>query len=184
MKDFNFDRLQDDIIAAAQAAFSEVLATRPSDDLCAFALYSDSGAMTVCPAMCTTGFLATKARDEPEEYLFYKYSPSEWPFEAAGAEAAFGNICKSLRDHLDLIEDDEEAFAAFRRSLMATCVQAQAQLKQTFFAKRPDDFLLLVTISDDDEPAEELLARVDRLNSSSVSEEFAAWVHTWADMAD
>lgn len=179
MKDFNFDQLRSDIVAAAKEAFSEIAAQRPSDDLCAFALYSDSGAMTVCPAMCTTGFLATKAQEKPGEYLFYKYSPSEWPLEGVGAGVAIGKICKSLRDHLEIIEGDYEAFQSFQRRLMETCVQAQEQLRKTFFATRSNDFLLLVTISDDDEPAAELQARMDRLNSPHISAEFAGWVRTW-----
>lgn len=181
MKDFDFDQLHRDILAAARQAFADVLTQRSVDDLSAFALYSDSGAMTVCPAMCTTRFLAEKARSAPDEYLFYKYSPSEWPLEGAGAEEAFGRICRTLREHLfHDIDDSEQAFQAFQQRLMETCVQVQAELRQTFFAERADDFLLLVTISDDDEPAPALQSRVRRLNNARIADEFDAWARTWA----
>lgn len=180
VKDFDFDQLCADIVAAAWEALQEVSTARPDEDLCGFALYSDSGAMTVCPSMCTTRFLATTLRESPDEYLVFKYSPSEWPLEGIGADEAFGDICRKVRTHLfDEIGDDREAFRAFRMCLMETCIRAQEQLRRTYSGVLPEDFLLLVTISDDDEPAEELLSRVRRLNVPGVADEFAAWTRTW-----
>lgn len=81
---FDFDTLREDIVAAAQAAFAEVRASVAPDRIVAFALYSDSGAMTVCPAMATADYMAAIA--EEEHPLIYKYSPTQWPLEGVGAD--------------------------------------------------------------------------------------------------
>ncbi|WP_266160520.1 DUF4303 domain-containing protein [Dyella silvatica] len=180
MENFDFSTLCDDVVTASKKAFSEIAARQPDDELCAFALYSDSGAMTICPAMCTASFLAAKAQEEPDELPFYKYSPSEWPWEGEGASEAFKSICTTVREQVFSIEDDEEAFDAFKRQLIETCIKAQLRLRHEFFEPRDKNLLLLVTISDDDEPAAELQSRVERLNDSTQSAEFAAWAETWA----
>jgi hypothetical protein len=66
-KPFNFAALEVQVRKAARLAFQEVASAHPEDQLCAFALYSDDGAMTVCPSINTTSHLAAMQRQHPGE---------------------------------------------------------------------------------------------------------------------
>lgn len=57
MTTFNFTNLQREIEAASKLAFEELLSLSPAEDFCAFALYSDSDALTVCPSVNTIDHL-------------------------------------------------------------------------------------------------------------------------------
>jgi hypothetical protein len=179
MKSFDFNQLRDDLVTASKQAFRDIASRYPDSELCAFALYSDAGAMTVCPAICTADFLDTKAAQHPDDFLFYKYSPSEWPLEGVGADDAFKALCTTVREHVFSIEDDDTAFSDFKHRLMETCVEAQLCLRREGLNTWEKDLLLLVTISDDDEPAGTLKDRVKRLNDVQAAEEFSAWADTW-----
>lgn len=181
MPPFDFDQLETQIEAAARQAFVELASRHPSAEPCAFALYSDAGAMTVCPALCTRSFIRAKIAEEPDDWRYYQYTPAEWPHAGEGADEAFRPICRTLREYVFAVEDDADRFADFKRQLMATCVRVQQRLRQDFFASRGDDFLLLATLSDDDEPADALNTRVSALNHPTVAKEFQAWTMTWSD---
>lgn len=180
---FDFVALREDIVVAAAAAFAEISASQGDDPVRAFALYSDAGAMTVCPAMATADYLRRIDEEYPEERLYYRYSPSEWPLEGVGADEQFGRLCDRLREHVFALEDaDEDArFADFKTRLMDTMVESAELLRQRCFAGLGEDFVVLATISDDDEPVAELNPRVARLNSPAVAAEFAAWSRSWRD---
>lgn len=62
---------------------------------------------------------------------------------------------------------------------MDTCVASAGRVRETVLADQDDDFLVLVTISDGDEPKKELIRRVKLLNSPAVAAEFEAWTRTW-----
>lgn len=175
---FDFPALQQKIVAAATQAVQEVTQRLGDDEIRAFALYSDSRAMTVCPAFATRSYLNAIQQDGQDESLYYKYSTSEWPLEAVGAEAAFGEICTLVREHVFSLEDDDKVFMEFKTNLMNTCVASAKVLRDTVLADRGDDFLVLVTISDDDEPKRELIRRVILLNSPSTASEYEQWTRT------
>ena len=172
---FDFVELRARIVAAAVVAYDEISARQTQDPLRAFALYSDAGAMTVRPAMATASYLAHVRDDEDSAY--YTYSPSEWPLEGEGAQTEFTAICAWLREHLSDLE--QPAFVRFRDALMRCCVESARELRLGHFANLGDDFLLLVTVSDEDEPAQTLNARVAALNSARVAAEFAEWSGSW-----
>ncbi|MGN7918396.1 DUF4303 domain-containing protein [Lysobacter sp. 22409] len=180
---FDFAALHEDIVVAAMAAFAEISASQSDDPVRAFALYSDSGAMTVCPAMATADYLRRIDSEYPGERLYYRYSPSEWPLEGVGADEQFGRLCDRLREHVFALEarDGGAAFADFKARLMDTLVESAESLRKQCFAGLGEDFVVLATISDDDEPAAELNRRVARLNSPAIAAEFAAWSSGWRD---
>lgn len=101
---FDFQALQDKIVAASVQAFKEVSARVEPEAVRAFALYSDEGAMTVCPAFATQRFFDELRDEDPDEALDYKYSTAEWPLEAEGAEDAFEDICTLVREHVLTLE--------------------------------------------------------------------------------
>lgn len=178
---FDFAQLEADIAVAARQAFAELASRHPHDPGCAFALYSDAGAMTVCPALCPQSFVRAKIAEEPDDWRYYQYTPAEWPHAGEGADKAFRSICRTLRKHVFALEDDTAVFLDFKQRLMASCVNVQRQLRRSLFAGRGDDFLLLVTSSDDDEPAAVLCDRVSAMNGPAPSETFRAWTETWDD---
>src|SRR5689334_17103857 len=96
-KPFDFAALEVEIRKAAKRAFQEVASAHPEEQLCAFALYSDDGAMTVCPSINTAQHLAAMQRKYPDEAPYYKFATPEWKYEATGADEAFRAICEKVR---------------------------------------------------------------------------------------
>jgi hypothetical protein len=174
----DFNALRNQVIAAAKQAFSEIAAAHPKEKLCAFALYTDDGAMTLCPSTCTRSFLDAKAAEDPDDYLYYKYSTSEWPFEMAGAEQEFNAISKTVSDGVSSTGRNKAAFVKFRASLIEMCITSLEELRREFFKEQGEDFILLVAISDLgglDTPKQEK-RMVARLNSPAISREFSRWL--------
>jgi Domain of unknown function (DUF4303) len=177
MKNFDFATLEKEIITACEVAYSEISALAPNDPIQGFAIYSDAGAMTVCTSMANRSYFEKIKSEDPSDYLSYKYSPTEWTHEGVGADDLIEQLCTKLRDYVDDLDDSE--FSPFKQSLMQTCLESAKKLKEGLFVDKPDDFILLVTISDDDEPAKVLNARVSQLNSPQVVNEFKKWIKTW-----
>jgi len=195
-KPFNFDALEVQIRKAARRAFKEVASAHPEEHLCAFALYSDDGAMTVCPSINTTQHLAAMQRKHPHEAMYYKYAPPEWKYEATGAESAFRAICLKVRTQALAFEGVTEAdaktlagvspgrpvpaprgFATFKRALFETCLRVLESLRtDRLFA----GVTLVFAVSDTDSSARSELAMIKRLNDKAVVDEFRSWTKTWA----
>jgi hypothetical protein len=177
MKSFDFATLEKEIIAACEAAYSEISALAPNDPIQGFAIYSDSGAMTVCTSIANRSYFEKISSEDPSDYLSDKYSPTEWTHEGVGADDLIEPLCTKLRDYVDDLDDDE--FSALKQKLMEACLESAKKLKNGLFADKPDDFILLVTISDDDESKKVLNSRVSQLNSPQVVDEFKKWTKTW-----
>ena len=174
---FDVQCFQQDLAAAARAALAEVAARAPHDPIRAFALYTDSGAMTVCPAMAPASYFARIAEEEPDDVDYYRFTPAEWPYEAEGAQAEFWALCSQLRAHLKRLSPD--GFEPFKARLLDTCEQCVRALRDEHDPSA--DFLWLVAVSDDTEPASVCVPRVQRLNAPLIAQAFAAWAATWDD---
>jgi Domain of unknown function (DUF4303) len=177
MKNFDFATLEKEIITACEAAYSEISALAPNDPIQGFAIYSDSGAMTVCTSMANQSYFEEIKSEDSSDYLSYKYSPTEWTHEGVGADDLIEQLCTKLRDYVDDLDDGE--FSPFKQKLMQTCLESAKKLKNSLFVDKPDDFILLVTISDDDESKKVLNSRVSQLNSPQTADEFKKWTKTW-----
>lgn len=180
---FDFAELADRIAAACRAALAEISERCGDDPVRAFALYTDDGAMTVCPALATERQLRTLVDANPDEADFYRFSPTEWPMEGEGAEQAFDTLCTRVRTHVMALEeapeDDSAAFEAFRERLLETFVQVLERLRAEDPAFADPQLMLLVTVSDGDEDASVLRHRVARLNGADIQQQFAAWTAAW-----
>ena len=175
----DFSALAEQITQAAKAAFLEVLHRHRDEGIYAFALYSDGGAMTVCPATNTQAHLAGQPADEA---AYYKFEPAEWKYEMVGAEEQFNAICYQLRTALDeLPDDDEAAFEAFRGQLFATCVQVLADLHRVQFFQQAagHEVFLVISVSDDDPDPAETARMIRQLNDNAYRDEYLAWMRTW-----
>jgi hypothetical protein len=126
----DFPGLKNQLTQATQAAFTEVLAQHLAEGIYSFALYSDEGAMTVCPA---TNTLAHLAAQPLEDQVYAKFEPAEWRYENVGATAQFAAICRQLATQaLDETLEDQ-AFEQFRQQLYTTCIDVLADLQQQGF---------------------------------------------------
>jgi len=174
--DFDFVALEAQIVAASRKAFSDMKRLSPKDPVCSFALYSDDGAMTVCPAFDTAGKLAARLAEHPDD-LSYKYAPAEWAFESKGADREFNEICSVVGDHVMALE---KGFAAFRKQLFETCLLALDRLRDAGqFASKPP-LLVMFDVSDSDISKATHIAWMKRLNGTAPHvAEFVAWTKTW-----
>ncbi len=158
---FDFAALQTRIVKASVKAFADLARLSPKDPVCSFALYSDDGAMTVCPAFDTRAKLATRLA-KGAGHLSDKYCPPEWAYEAKGADQAFNKICKDVRD---FVMKPETKFTAFRDQLFETCLRALDELRAS--GRFDPTILFMFEVSDSDTSKTVQLARMKRLNPGS-----------------
>ncbi|WP_255763293.1 DUF4303 domain-containing protein [Fulvivirga maritima] len=109
----NFEELERKIEAATKKAFIEIYDQHQDEGIYGFALYSDGGAMTVCPSANTQDFLEDLDDEEKEDLAFYKFEPAEWKYEMVGADEAFNDISKELRTELGENWFEDEATFVF-----------------------------------------------------------------------
>ncbi|WP_439893718.1 DUF4303 domain-containing protein (plasmid) [Ralstonia sp. 25C] len=169
----NFDELCAKIELAASQAFSLVREKYPGRGFCGYALYSDLDAVTVAPSVNSVGHLQKMISDDPDDAVYYRWSPDEWDHEFEGADF-FKDISASLRNEVKKM-DSEDKREAFRRSVYECCVAALESLKSKgFFSDMNDADVLVFTISD----AENALESdwIARLNRPDLAKEFRDWI--------
>ncbi|QEI06756.1 DUF4303 domain-containing protein [Pigmentiphaga aceris] len=170
----NWNELENEVYAAAKEVFVNVQNAHPNEQFYAFALYTDSGAMTICPAANSVeGLTRELANDETdpdgEEAAYYRWATSEWAYESWQADS-FNDICTKLGD----IPESED-FAHTQAKVYEVMTNALARLsKEGVFKPQSsgDAPVLFVTLTDDDE-AEDVENRSAKvLNSPEVFEKF------------
>lgn len=141
--------LSDEIYEATKKAFVSLEEAFPSEDFYAYALYTDSGAMTVVPAANSLQGLQSKLDDDNDQSLtsYYQWASSEWKYEAWKSEE-FAHISKALRESPERVR-----FDVFKENLIKAMVLALKKMDNDGFfgegAKRKK-ITLFITISDDD----------------------------------
>lgn len=178
---FDFSLFSTQVEQAARSAFQELAAAHPAESLCAFALYSDDGAMTVCPSTNTRAHLESKLKAFPDDAAYYTFAPAEWALEAKGASVAVEELCTALRTHVMGIEDDEDAFEAFRSDLAEACIAALERLRREgFFEQTAGGAVLLLFQASAGDP--EIAAErrmIERLNDAPIVQQHHRWTETW-----
>lgn len=180
---FDFTTLEATIIRACHAAFEDVARTHPKETICAFALYSDEDAMTVCPsfdlASRRDARLAKKA-ENVDDVDCYTFETAEWALEAFGAREAFKDICTTVRTHV--MQLDDAGAASFKAQLFETCIRTLERLRAEGAFDAYPGLLLRFTVSDTDVEAEDEVALMERLNGASpYVEQYRRWMERWAD---
>ncbi len=172
----NFDMLRQKIEHATKKAFIELFENCGADEIYGFALYSDGGAMTVCPSTntlkCLTSF------DQNDDLTYYKFEPAEWKYEALGADKEFDEICYNLRNELEKYWDDDKGFEKFRKQLFDTCIEILEKLKNENFFRQivGKDIFLIFTVSDYEFEINELKDIIVRLNDNEYKVEYLNWM--------
>ncbi|TVX93310.1 DUF4303 domain-containing protein [Paenibacillus agilis] len=151
---------------AAQNCFSELRKSNPADEFCAFGLYSDEGAMTVCPSANTTEYLKKKCEEDPDEPLYYKWSSAEWKYEFSGQE--WFNDVQQVIEHFHKSPHNDEQFIHFQEYLYESCVLALEQLRLDGFFQT---CIVVFSVTDylDDEKE---ISWIYRLNNAREASEF------------
>ncbi|MDR6500760.1 hypothetical protein J2785_003930 [Burkholderia ambifaria] len=174
----DFSDFQREIADAARATFKALRALHPDEHFYAFALYTDSGAMTVVPAANSVEGLSrvraqqAVADDDPDPQ--YVWGFSEWAYAAAEA-SPFNVICGKLADEVLSPTFVRSRFAEFSRQLHADMIEALRLLDRDGLfgtGEARESITLFISISDDDaaEALENESAKA--LNPPAVADKF------------
>ncbi|MFZ4931073.1 DUF4303 domain-containing protein [Chryseobacterium sp. Mn2064] len=176
----DFGILKQQIENAAKKAFLEMYEKHGAEKIYSFALYSDEGAMTVCPAANTLKVLETI---DKEDELYYKYEPAEWTYEMEGADEEFDNICTQLREELKKYDEDDQGVEDFQAKLYSLCIEVLEKLKnENFFTSiTGEDIFLIFTVSDYEFEIQDLKKLIVRLNDNDYQSEYLEWMATWGN---
>jgi hypothetical protein len=178
----DFIELKSKIEIATRQAFLEMFEKHGKDKIYAFALYSDDGAMTVCPSTNTMKHLEQQDKDD---LLYQKYEPAEWKYEMKGADKLFNEISAFCYDTVSVIEDNEETyeeeFEKFQNHLYETCIEVLEKLKSESFFKQivGEEILLLFTATEYEFSKEKRKEIITRLNDNEYKNEYLDWLETW-----
>lgn len=173
----NWTELEEAVYQAATAVFTNLQAAHPDEQFYAFALYTDGGAMTICPAASSREALSRKLAKEgidaaDEDVLYYTWSTSEWPYESWQGER-FNDICTALRESLPSEEDHEH----FLAQVFQTMTNAMARVRDdgVFTSEKPGNApVLFVTLTDDEQAEAVEDASAKALNSPEIYARFSA----------
>ena len=174
----NFTELKAKIKYATEQAFVEMYEKHKEEKIYAFALYSDEGAMTVCPSTNTLDYLETKKDDE--DFKYYKFEPAEWKYEMVGADKLFDEISKLCLDEADKLEENDE-FDLYRSQLYSTCIEVLEELKLANFFKQAtgEDVFLIFTATEYEFSNKEIREIISKLNDNEYNKEYLDWMKTW-----
>ncbi|WP_152395859.1 DUF4303 domain-containing protein [Paenibacillus guangzhouensis] len=169
----DFQVLQLKIEAAAKASFEQVRNKYSGQSFCGYALYSDSDAITVCPAVNSIDHLNKMIAGDPDDAIYYRWSPGEWDHEFEGAEF-FKDISNLLYSEVMSIQSTER-HRGYKEKVYECCVAALDTLKKEgFFSDMSESGVLVFTVSDDTHALE--CDWIARLNRKELAEEFHNWI--------
>jgi len=177
----DFKGLQLKIEEATKKAFIEMYDKHKDEEIYSFSLYSDGGAMTVCPSTNTMDFLNNLSEEEKQELAYYKFEPAEWKYEMIGADEAFDEIYKTLQTEREKGDfENEKTFLAFRTQLYKTCCDVLEKLKTEDFFKNVigKDIFLIFSVSDHEFEYMEIEKMIKKLNNSEYAKEYLQWMKT------
>lgn len=121
----DLSKFKDMVTQATGRAFNAICADHSGEEIYAFALYSDDGAMTVCPAANSEEALARTVRAsesaDPSELSYLRWGTGEWAYEFEGVD--FFDDARAILNRL-LESVDESEFESFRDEVFEATVAA------------------------------------------------------------
>lgn len=180
----DFEKLAIEIEAATRKSFQEIVANHAAENIYAFALYSDEGAMTVCPATNTMDFLVTRPQDD---LTYYTFEPAEWCYEGSRPGDGFSAISHHLYEAIEEDQEDEydddndEEFEEFQQTLYQTCFEVLLKLKKENFFRNlvGKDIFLMFSVTDYEFDRNKLREMIILLNDNPYQQEYLGWMKTW-----
>ena len=178
MHEFDFESLKARIEQATKNAFIEIFNQHRDEEIYAFALYSDEGAMTVCPSTNTRKHLEKVSADD---VWYYKFEPAEWKYEMQGADEEFNAISKTVAAEVARRNDSDSHFFEFRKKLFACCIDVLMKLKSENFFKSVvgEDIFLTFSVSDYEFERHDIEKIIRTLNNDQYIKEYNNWMKTW-----
>ena len=169
----NFLELQLKIEKAARKAFEEIRARHADQRLCGYALYTDSDAITVCPAANSERNLNRMMADDPDDSVYYRWSPGEWDHEFEGAQH-FEEISALLEKEVGNIVRPQH-HAEFKSQVHEACVLALENLRREgYFSNNSVDTVVVFGIGGGESEKEK--DWIARLNDPLMAAQFIEWV--------
>lgn len=169
----DFNKLREEIENTSEQCFAALREKYSKDNICSYALYSDAGAMSISPAINTKNNLIEMCKDDPEDCVYYKWTPAEWDHEFEGAKY-FEDISQKLQEESKKLDTLEE-FTAFRNHVYKACLESLKNLVENGFFSKEADYIIVFTISDA-EDFESEIKWVEQLNNEKNVKEFSNWV--------
>lgn len=171
----DFKKLKKEIEDASQQCFSVLRNKYSKDNICAYSLYSDADAISISPAINTKEYLLEMSAGDPDDSIYYKWSPAEWKHEFEGAEF-FEDISKALQEEAKKMNTQGQ-FLEFKKNVYEACVESlESLIKNNFFSKDSNDCIIIFTLSDTEDSINEI-KWVERLNNEQKAHEFSNWVN-------
>ncbi|WP_263265152.1 DUF4303 domain-containing protein [Pseudomonas sp. RIT-PI-S] len=168
MNNFDLDALEENLRLASLKTIKNILSIVPESDVCGFALYSDIDIESLAPAFNTKKHLQAMQIEDPDDSLYYKWSPAEWSHEFFGAEY-FGDISREIISLGENLKGDE--YNAFKLSIPEICVRVLNKLRINHFSNAI--FIFSVT---DFRDLETECAWIKSINNKHESTEFELWL--------
>jgi hypothetical protein len=162
-----------DVLSQASVEALEALAdAADAEDVCAVALYSDASAMSIDMVANTTSHLEEMRASDPDDALYYKWSPGEWALEGF-ATSAFAKPGALLRK-LAAIERSSSEFERHRDRVFEVGVHVLEGLRKS---RALDRRIAVFAVSDYSAPDSEI-DWIARLNSKHEAAEFERWIES------
>lgn len=168
----DWEKLTDDVVAAATASFSSLMSERAGEHFYAFSLYTDEDSDTISPAANSLERYQAKVLASGDTDVLQlascKWATAEWAYEAWNAKL-FTGIYHDLQKYRKTLPDSESDETSYKNSVKQCMISALKRMDENgFFADLRSSIVLFVSTTFDDE-AEALENRsAKELNSESV----------------
>lgn len=137
-----------------------------AEEIHSLALYTDTGAMTVCMSVNTTHFLAENIKDDPDDSCYYTWVPDAWKYDYIDSNT-LDELSSSLSDY---VLNNEFEFEVFVDTLISCCIDVLHYLEK-YDSSIEDKIIRLFTISDYDD-SNEKLKWIKELNQDKIADEY------------
>lgn len=162
---------------AARDAFLE-LKVNHGNEVSGFALYSDSGVMSLQALGNSLRNLKHHIEEDGDDAEYYRWSVGEWDITPEQNEF-FEIINSALATESPQII--EAGFDEYRNQFFSACVNALSQLKaEGLFKETSSEFCLVFSASDYENPEEEV-RWISLLNEKHKAREFSEWLNSLED---
>lgn len=168
----NWEKLTNDVVAAATAAFGSLMSERAGEHFYAFALYTDGDAWTILAAANSLEryqkVILKTGETDAQQVAWYKWGTAEWAYENWKGDL-FTGIYLDLKNYRKTQENSNSDYALYKNSVHECMISALKRLDESgFFGEIRSSIVLFVSSTDNDETEALENHSAKELNSESV----------------